>query len=256
MNGILYLRQIKEQLKNHDLNATNNFSNIKSVLSTLTGKVSTVQGGVDNNTTALNAIKQEVNSVKGSVVEMNNIVGNIKTQNELRKNIYIYNDIYANKKTDLLSVNGKGKLIGFSIYNQDNTSFTLSVVSDGKSHDMLFPSVRSYYGEFKWVVFDYARYDKNMDLIVDGGFISPLPSEIDSEVIYKASVKVSIIDTEYNKTILENGFPDKIIFNIWDEPINNNIISTKPISFNNSLKISYLCTSKSKPTVFAIYTVE
>lgn len=45
MNSILYLRQIKEQLKTFNSNATNNFSNIKSVLSTLTNKVSNVQGG-------------------------------------------------------------------------------------------------------------------------------------------------------------------------------------------------------------------
>lgn len=45
MNSILYLRQIKEQLKNFDTNATNNFTNMKSVLSALTNKVSNVQGG-------------------------------------------------------------------------------------------------------------------------------------------------------------------------------------------------------------------
>lgn len=44
MNSILYLRQIKDQLKNID-NLPDNISGIKNVLSTITNKTDIVRGG-------------------------------------------------------------------------------------------------------------------------------------------------------------------------------------------------------------------
>lgn len=136
MNGILYLRQIKEQLKTFNSNATNNFSNIKSVLSTLTNKVINVQ-------TALNTIKQEVNSVKGSVVETKKAVNNIQRIDgrAVGKSIE-KRDTTVDKTLKLYSVSGKGKLIGLRFYFDADNSYsgTLSITVDGIKHDIVLGS--------------------------------------------------------------------------------------------------------------------
>lgn len=196
MNGILYLRQIKEQLKTFNSNATNNFSNIKSVLSTLTNKVINVQGGVDNNTTALNTIKQEVNSVKGSVVETKKAVNNIQRINgrEVRKSIEKSNTT-VDKTLKLYSVSGKGKLIGLYFYfDEDNKySGTLSITVDGIKHDIVLGSnfdlrlslvSREYIRgdgkgitiDGKEVVVDYSSWDFNQ--------VMELPTYAPSETNY------------------------------------------------------------------------
>ena len=98
---------------------------------------------MDNNTTALNTIKQEVNNVKGSVVETKKAVNNIQRIEGRGVGKAIgNNNTTVDKTLELYSISGKGKLIGFRFYFDADHNYggTLSITVDGIKHDIVLGS--------------------------------------------------------------------------------------------------------------------
>ena len=179
------------------------------------------RGGVDNNTTALNTIKQEVNNVKGSVVEMNNSINNIAETKGNRKAVEIVKSSFRNEKVDILSISGKGKLIGFRLdlwLEHNNTKKSFSITVDGITIKYELPKSLSTIDR-SWVSKDY-MYKTSSDFTLNA--------------FDNSGKKIEISIHEGNPCCQLSGLAIP-----KSENSEMSYISDSPVSFKNSFKITY-----------------
>lgn len=168
---------------------------------------------MDNNTTALNTIKQEVNNVKGSVVETKKAVNNIQRieGRGVGKSIGKSNTT-VDKTLELYSISGKGKLIGFYFHFDANNRYggTLSITVDGIKRDIVLGS--EYNLTLALVSREYTYGDMN-GIEIDG-----------------VGVSVNYSGLYFNQVVeLPTYAPDET----------NYFLAYNCIDFSSSLKISY-----------------
>lgn len=196
---------------------------------------------MDSNNTVLNTIKQEVNSVKGSVVEMNNIIDEFQIKG-IRKAVELRNYITTTNNLNLLSLKGKGKLIGLYWEPTRNIASTqikkLSITKDGAKYDIyLGRDLQSI--KFVWLARHFVAARNNY--YITTGLTSK--DEI-------ADLDIFQPDGFY----LINGFPDTI----GSSKIEECYLSDTGLSFDSSLQIDQEMSGSNKVSVYftAIYIIE